>query len=116
MARHSFTWLAVVGLAALLPAEARGNPAIGPVTYDTVDAVEVLDNRITITGIAAGGSVPVELTFTILDVPGSTTGAAAARCDRLALLAMAKPGKYQFATTATNTSLRFGCKLIVRTP
>jgi hypothetical protein len=87
--------------------------------YETVDAVEVWGNRITVTGIVSGQSAPSELQYLMLDL-GTTSGGladSAARCDRLALLAMAKPGKYQFAMVRVEpSSRRFGCKLIVRTP
>ena len=93
-------------------------PASAPAVYDTVDAVEVQGNKINITGIIAGDSTPSEFSYLIFDgSSASSTPEGANRCDRLALLAVAKPGKYQFATTRTpGFGVRFGCKLIVRTP
>jgi hypothetical protein len=99
----------------------RASPVIaaGPAVYDTVDAVEVFGSRITVTGIIAGQSAPSEFIYVIFDgsSSGSTPGGAN-RCDRLALLAMAKPGKYQFATLIVPDTFGsfYSCKLIVRTP
>lgn len=90
-----------------------------PAVYETVDAVEVAGGVITVTGITVGHSTPTTLVY---EVDGDSCGGrsveAAARCDRLALLAMSKPGKFQFATTffLDNASCHFACKLIARTP
>ncbi|HEX3763701.1 MAG TPA: hypothetical protein VHW23_33620 [Kofleriaceae bacterium] len=91
--------------------------------YDTVDAIEVFGPQIRVTGILSGQSSPSTTLYTVVN---STTGSniseptdvAASRCDRLALLAMTKPGKYQFAVVAMSTfaPLHVSCKLIVRTP
>jgi hypothetical protein len=121
MTRHLVSGLALVVLSFVSPspASAAATPG-GPAVYDTIDAVEVSGARITLTGIIAGQTVPTERFYTISDGSfqgGSTISsspAAAARCDRLAMLAMVKPGKYQFATTQIGSF--FGCKLIVRAP
>lgn len=76
----------------------------------TYDAVEVVSSVITVTGIISGQGAPTTTTYTVL---GGTESAA--RCDRLALLAMAKPGKFQFAVV-TQFGDEVSCKLIVRTP
>lgn len=110
---------ATVTFEALLPATA----AIGATTtYDTVDAVEVLADQIRITGIISGQDAPSTRQYEIWGSPpssqtGGPTDVAASRCDRLALLAMSKPGKFQFGLTPEiNFPLRHSCKLIVRTP
>lgn len=95
-----------------VPAAAAPLPGISAV-YDSVDAVEVSGSQITVTGIVAGDPAPTERIYTISDFSQQT--GAAARCDRLALLAMTKPGKFQFATVRGQFS-SFSCKLIVRTP
>jgi hypothetical protein len=93
------------------------NPAPGTAsaTYDTVDAIEVSGSTIVVTGIISGQTTPTRLLYSIQDASG-TTGTAAARCDRLALLAMSKPGKFQFATVDLHSFGKFSCRLIVRTP
>ena len=106
---------AIVGLTlgVLPPAMGAGNT----ITYDTVDAVEVLANIITVTGIIAGQSTSSTTQYTILSSssPNTGTDVAASRCDRLALLAMSKPGKFQFAVTRIGFS-GYSCTLIVRAP
>ena len=82
--------------------------------YDTVDSVQASLNHVTIIGIVAGQSESSELLYTISDFPNSST--AASRCDRLALLAMSKPGKFQFSTVKFDGTNIYACKLVVRTP
>lgn len=74
--------------------------------------------RITVTGIIAGQSTATTLTYRLRTTASSnTTEDLQARCDRFALLAMAKPSKYQFATVQPfGAGTNFDCKLIVRTP
>jgi len=93
--------------------------AVTSAVYETVDAIEVWGNRITVTGIISGQNAPSELQYVMFDLStfSGTPTDSAARCDRLAMLAMAKPGKYQFATVIVDPdSGRFACKLIVRAP
>jgi hypothetical protein len=127
MTRHLVTCLAVIAVLFVspTPAAAAATQAFSSAVYDTVDAIEVRTNvsgalpSITVTGIISGQSAPSELTYPILTGGGSVTGSAdgAARCDRLALLAMSKPGKFQLAMNFFNFSPSgFTCKLIVRTP
>jgi hypothetical protein len=85
------------------------------ITYEAVDAVEVLADQIRVMGIISGQGAPSTTLYTIVNT--GSTDVAASRCDRLALLAMSKPGKFQFAVVEElSTPVRFGCKLIVRTP
>jgi hypothetical protein len=96
---------------------ASADIANGPRVYDTVDAVQSgpSDRDITITGIIVGQSTATTMTYFLRgNSPTSTTEDVSARCDRFALLAMAKPGKYQFATVGTPGF--FDCKLTVRAP
>jgi hypothetical protein len=119
MTRHLVPGLALVALSFVSPSPAAAADAVAPAVYDTVDAVEVWGGRITVTGIISGQAGPSELVYIIHDGAFTSTPSpeAAARCDRLAMLAMAKPGKYQFATTRLlGVTGRFGCKLIVRAP
>jgi hypothetical protein len=92
------------------------NPATTSATYDTVDTVEVWGTLIVVTGIISGQATPTRLLYNILDQSGAS-GIAASRCDRLALLAMSKPGKFRFAAVLIDSSFtRFSCRLILRTP
>jgi hypothetical protein len=94
------------------PASAAPQVATASAIYDSVDAVEVRDIFIIVTGVIAGQSHPSELQYRIYT---SNDPSSPSRCDRIALLALAKPGKYQFATVFDGTRY-FSCKLIVRTP
>lgn len=91
--------------------------AANTITHDTVDVVEVLSNRITVTGSISGQGTPSTTQYTIFSSssPNTATDVAASRCDRLALLAMSKPGKFQFAVTPIGFS-GYSCTLIVRAP
>jgi type IV secretory pathway VirB2 component (pilin) len=121
MIRPVFRGLAI--LAAILatslvsPTPASADfPDVGQV-YDTVDAVQSgpFDKSITITGVIVGQSTATTSTYQ-LRFSSTPSEDVAARCDRFALLAMAKPGKYQFATIAVSARPEFDCKLTTRTP
>jgi hypothetical protein len=102
--------LAAVSLLSAQPVIAAG----GDVTlYDTVDEIRVSDDRITVTGIIAGQSAATTTTYVILQ--STSADGAASRCDRLALLAMSKPGKFRFGVVEEFFD-QFSCKLRVRTP
>ena len=118
MTRQLATCLAIAALAMISPEPARA--AQGDVTaYDAVDAIEVQGSTIAVTGIVAGQGAPSTTRYIINSSSGTGTGftdVGASRCDRLALLAMSKPGKFQFAVVDLGFSSRFSCKLILRTP
>lgn len=102
--------LAIVSLTFVAP-----RPAAASITrvFDTVDAIEIEDDLnighlVKVTGILAGGTAPTTLTFSF-----GNAAALAERCERLAVIAMAKPGKFQFGI---GISQYRGCKLILRTP
>jgi hypothetical protein len=116
MTRHLVTCLAFTALLFVSPTPAAAATfANDSAVYDTVDAIEVLKESSTIadgikvTGIISGQSAPSELSYVIA---GPTDHPA--RCERLALLAMSKPGKFQLALLRVDGG--FTCKLIVRTP
>ncbi|HET9620380.1 MAG TPA: hypothetical protein VFP84_03360 [Kofleriaceae bacterium] len=96
----------VLGLGAAVTAHADVTP-IGTV-FDTVDGITMQTNGFFLDGVIHGDAAP-----THLFVPtGSSTDGFIANCQRLALLMITKPGKYQL-------SVRPGvaqCQLIVRTP
>jgi hypothetical protein len=90
-------------------------PFVGQV-YDTVDAVQSDTSLITITGVVVGQSTATTSSYQLDGTSSSSSEDGAARCDRFALLAMAKPGKYRFATVGPDRNSRFVCKLNLRTP
>jgi hypothetical protein len=100
-------WFGIVGLAILLftaPVQADVTPSPGSDIYDSIDAVSVQPNGLKIDGVLHGASASTSKVYFGFD---TTT---AGRCDRLALLVMTKPGKYQFAIIGEV------CQLILRTP
>ncbi len=120
MPRPLFRGLAI--LAAILatslvsPTPASADfPFVGQV-YDTVDAVQSDLGFITITGIVVGQSAATTSSYFVDGTSSTSSEDGVARCDRFALLAMAKPGKYQFATVGPDRNDRFVCKLALRSP
>jgi hypothetical protein len=88
------------------------------VVFDTVDFVEIKNQDVCssctpqsvvlVRGIPAGGSAPTTVTFNF-----GTNADMATRCERLGLLAMSKPGKFQFGIGADTFSPGHGhCKLL----
>lgn len=92
-------------------------------SFDTIDSVEIsnLDvefgqhSFLTVRGILRGQSTPVSLDFDF-----GTNKDMATRCERLALIAMSKPGKYQFDIGANNSGSTDGghgdCRLTLVAP
>jgi hypothetical protein len=128
MFRHLIPSIALAALATFSPTPAGA--AVGSLTtFDTVDAIEATfatsDSShavgVRVTGIIVGNSGPttvsVKLTsVTIVNASGVGPVDPVARCDRMAMLAMSRPGKFQFALVETNVFEVFTCKLIVRAP
>ena len=115
---HRFAICLVIALSSL----AAPRPAAAAATdvYDTVDSVEI-DNRgglqgpfLVLTGIPAGLTTPVTTSYSFNSSGFPASLDIAMHCHRLALVAMSKPGKFQFAIgQAANTR---GCKLSLRAP
>ncbi len=88
--------------------------------FDTVDSVELnLDSslvKIVIVGVPAGGSTPISQTFSFGPTSSATSFPTASRCERMALAAISKPGKYQFAIGVNNNGTTGACKLILVAP
>ena len=111
-----------VGLVFVSLSVAAVRPAYADVAdvYDAIDAVEISaktnsDNRtaLQVTGILRGQTTPVTKTYTFLDSQIDVM----IQCQRLAVLVMSKPGKYQFGIgDPAFPSGGLGCKLILRTP
>jgi hypothetical protein len=105
--------LAAAAMALLPPSPAQAAP--GDVVYATVDAFEMSVYRgFAVTGIVEGQA---QTTRTAYDIYSSNSDhqVALSRCDRMATLAMSKPGKYQLTLVKLGTS-EFGCKLSLRAP
>ena len=96
-------------------------------SYDTIDLAELTQRNpnftfspptLTLRGIPTGASAPVTRTYVFAQSSTATENLEAAMyCHRLAVLAMSKPGKYQFAIHFSNTtSVNVGCRLALITP
>ena len=116
--RHRFV-IGLVVCASTFTVPRHGAASIEPTTtFDTVDAVELQNEccnvvNLVVTGILAGGSTPTTRTFAFAN-NSAIDAAPALRCERFAVIAMSKPGKYRFAVGALGTA--GVCKLILRTP
>jgi hypothetical protein len=114
MSRHLATCLVIAALAVV-----SSGPAIAAqgdvIAYDTVDGIEASGSTvIVITGVVVGQGASTTIRYGI-----SISGASdyLARCEKFAMLAMSKPGKFQFAVVqADSFGDRFNCRLIARTP
>jgi hypothetical protein len=104
---------ACLAIASLTFMAARPAAAATTHTFDTVDALEIeynsnSGNIVIVTGILVGQMTPTTHTFAF-----NGYGDDARQCERFAVIAMSKPGKYRFAI---GTMYNKGCKLILRTP
>ncbi|GMT98414.1 hypothetical protein KH5H1_25330 [Corallococcus caeni] len=89
--------LALLATLSLAPASALAAPeeSVPGVNYvfTTVDAYTTGYGHFVITGVLQGESTPRTISF---DAP-AYDASEATRCDRLALLAMTRPGRFQFS-------------------
>jgi len=110
MARYIVACLVISAFIAAVTAPASAGTVIN---YDTVDAIETNGSQaVRVTGVIAGQGVSSTTVYSLAGV-GSNTDVAA-RCERFAMLAMSKPGKFQFAVV--NVDFGHECKLIARNP
>jgi hypothetical protein len=106
-AMRLMSFLALVLTISLAPAPARAAEPF--ISFESIDAVES-GARIVITGIVTGESTP--RTVALVQIYDERCEAS---CEKLALLALSKPGVYRFE--AFHESFGFGtCKLVRRTP
>lgn len=118
---HRLTLCLVIALLSV----AAPRPAAAAATdiFDSVNAVEVNNNdpnaggnvTLTLQGIRAGGTTPSTTTYVFSGASSPSNLDMANQCQRLAVLVMSKPGKFQFAISPSSSSAH-GCKLILRTP
>ncbi|AFE07249.1 hypothetical protein COCOR_06973 [Corallococcus coralloides DSM 2259] len=91
--------LALLATLSLVPSTAGADPEqpVSGVTYvfASVDAYTVGPATFDITGTLVGESTP--RTFRFWPGSGESYSVEASRCDRLALLAMTRPGRYLFS-------------------
>lgn len=92
--------LAVLATLSLVPASALAEPE-SPVpgmdyVFATVDAYSVTATAFDITGTLKGESTPRTFRLWTYGLSAEGHSVEAARCDRLALLAMTRPGRFLF--------------------
>ena len=103
-------FLVTASLALAAPELARGTNSLADTAiYDTVDAIDMNPVGFAVTGIIAGGSTPGTVFYT------ANEDRCHATCERFGLLAMSKPGKFQFVVTSVGNN-PVCCKLVLRTP
>jgi hypothetical protein len=111
--KHRIATCLVIALSSL----AAPRPAAAAATdvYDTVDSVELNDGAVAatlvVTGIPAGGTIPIATTYSFGGFHDT-----AMHCQRLAVVAMSKPGKFQFAIATGSPTAPHSCKLSLRAP
>lgn len=112
MKRLLLAGAAAVALVSAAPAPAQTGPT--RYVFVAVDAVEIQSTTVRVTGILDGESAvqTVTATFSL----GSSTVDQVAACERLALLAMTRPGQFRFEIQAGATYSAGVCKLARVTP
>lgn len=118
---------ALVACVLLAPAVALSQ-AVQPVTatsggvyvFETVDSYDVQGSylRVTVQGVQQGQETPSAVTFSYYIYSGSTSDhhRSFERCERLALLAMSKPGQYllEVRQEGGGSTPHLGCRLTRR--
>lgn len=108
-----------VGLAATLAGlglarEARAQTVTWNYTLVTVDAVSVTSGRLYVTGIPEGGATPIDA-----ELPFSSTTSGydvLSACQRVALMAMERPGQYKLLLSRGTSYGYPYCRLVRVTP
>ena len=110
--------ICLVVCASTLAAPRHAAATIATITFDTIDAVELNNEccgkvNLVVTGILVGEGTPTTRTFTFQN-DSAVDAAATLHCERFAVIAMSRPGKYQFAIGSVFNA--GACRLILRTP
>jgi hypothetical protein len=116
--RSVLSALLLAGVMATAPRVATASGLPGDVVaYDSVDSFEIENaNRLIITGLRAGEKQASTATYFIRYSGGSGPQVDyAAQCQRMALLAMSKPGKYTFSIVQEDDEF-VHCRLAARKP
>lgn len=106
------TILAAALLLAAAPGAAHADPLAPPnsFTFETVDSVQMITHvgHLAVKGIGQGQSTPIEYEFRFYDQ------ASASDCQKLAVVAMERAGRYYLNFTYNPDSYGFACKLMRR--
>jgi hypothetical protein len=123
MMMHTKTLASALTLLLSLAPLQDASAATTTYVFEAVDSYDIggMDNTVSITGIIQGEATPRTVTLSYEPYSGSTTNYAGSkrtfeRCERLLLLAMAKPGQYllEMRHEELYGSEYIGCKLTRR--
>jgi hypothetical protein len=115
MKRLLLACAAVAALLFALPSYAQ--TTVPRYVFVAVDALETKANVFTVTGVIDGESEARAITFTFSTSSSTTSRDDVAACQRLALLAMTRPGQFRFEVAGGTTSYQYpACKLSRVTP
>jgi hypothetical protein len=103
-------------VAAALQVSSRASAQIVPesVTFTAVDAVKTENTRVHVTGIVEGEVDP--RTVTVYFATSTSAYSSQESCERLALLAMAKPGQYRLTIKSSSSWVSAMCTLARAAP
>lgn len=114
MIRYTASCLVLAALVIASPRLATAGDVV--IVYDAVDALETRPNEyILVTGVIGGQNAQSTTPYQVGVTPQNTNTDAPARCERFAMMAMSKPGKFQFAVVFLEDRV-YSCRLIARTP
>jgi hypothetical protein len=109
--------LAGAAAVSLVGATAQAQTAVPRHVFVAVDALEMKANVFTVTGVIDGESEPRTVTFTFSSSSTSSERDDVSACQRLALLAMTRPGQFRFEVAGGTTYYQYpACKLARVTP
>jgi hypothetical protein len=117
--KRVLAWFAAASSLLVVAPAAVGQTTPPPTTtFVAVDAVKVDHTRIVVTGVLEGEATAVDREFYFTFSAYSTSQPYEQRqsCERLALVAMAKPGFYTFSVTQGSSSGYPSCTLARVTP
>ncbi|WP_342376297.1 hypothetical protein NVS55_34175 [Myxococcus stipitatus] len=86
--------------------------AAEPIVFVAVDSYNVKQtNQFEVTGLVLGEGTPRTITFFLSTSSSVDVSQHLSRCDRLALMAMNKPGAYRFEVQRGSSSFELSCRL-----
>ncbi|WP_375768737.1 hypothetical protein NR798_44860 [Archangium gephyra] len=96
---------------------ASAQSSVETFVFETVDSYELLSGayQLTVTGILQGEAAPRTIAIVPTSLTSTAYDARVRSCERMALMAMSKPGQYFFELRRLGTSQPLqGCKLTRR--
>ncbi|AGC48250.1 hypothetical protein MYSTI_06978 [Myxococcus stipitatus DSM 14675] len=104
--------LSLLTLAPTAPSAAEPPQTNVPYVFVAVDSYNVKQtNQFEVTGLLLGEGTPRTILFTASTTSAVDVSQHLSRCDRMALMAMNKPGAYRFEVVKGIYSYEFSCRL-----